>query len=170
MINYDIDPSDITSLTEPMFTACGIECPAMIGAPCPGNTSGRYMDGPADARHYASRCPGHSSKFPSAAAEVVYGWTLSNFQDEDCGGENGETWFALFRTPDDERHDNNPMGAGVILCALSSGAVQVTRFDSAEELSRDWAKIVAEYEDDDPQVCEDFCGLHVSHEPPCKES
>lgn len=25
-------------------------------------------------------------------------------------------------------------------------------------------------DDDDPQVCEDFCGLHVSHEPPCKES
>lgn len=139
MISYNIEPHDITSLTWPMWDACGIECPAMIGADCP--------DKPGEG---TARCLGWSSKFPSAAAEVVWCWTMQNFQDEDCGGEDGGTWFALFHAPKGESHDG-PMGAGVILCTLSSGAVQLTRFTSTEELTRDWAKIVAEYEDNEDE-------------------
>lgn len=140
MISYVIEPHDINTLTAPMWDACGIECPAMIGADCPG----KELDG--------TRCPGWSAKFSNAAAEVVHGWTLESFQDDQAGNSvEGDGWFALFRTPNDERHDDNPMGAGVILCELSNGAVQVTRFGSDEELTRDWAKITAEYEYDDEE-------------------
>lgn len=138
MISYNIELHEITGLTWPMWEACSIECPAMIGAPCRGAAIGTE-----------ARCPGWSAKFSNAAAEVVHSWTLDSGQDEECGNTDHSGWFALFRTPDDETHDDNPMGAGVILCVISSGAVQVTRFDSAEELTRDWAKIVAECEDDE---------------------
>lgn len=133
-MQYAVQPHDINRLTAPMFDACGIECPAMIGADCP-RVNGDGLD-----------CPGWSAKFPSAAVEVVYGWDAD---ERAGGGESGHPWYGLHRTPEGERCDNNPMGAGVILVEFSDGAVQLTRFGSEEELSRDWAKIVAEVEDDD---------------------
>lgn len=163
-ITYRVQPHDIISLTTSMFDACGIECPVMIGAPCPSRDSDQYMDGPADAAHYAKRCPGWSAKFPSAAAEVVYGWE----PDERAGGNPAE-WYGLYRTPADERHDDNEMGAGIILCELTTGAVRLTRFDSEKELTRDWAKIVAEYEDDEDDGPDPtYCALSDGDDLPCQ--
>lgn len=138
-ITYPVELHEITNLTWPMWEACSIECPAMIGAECPGRLDRRNSTGG------LMRCPGWSAKFPNAAAEVVHSWTLDSGQDEECGEQDRDGWFALFKNPDDSTIDG-PMGAGVILCAISNGAVQVTRFDTEEELSRDWAKIVAESE------------------------
>lgn len=137
-ITYNIEHHEISALTAPMWDACGIECPAMIGATCPAN------------RLPVAVCPGWSGKFPNAAAEVVYGWTLESFQDEVCGGGD-DTWFGLF-TADETDPVDGPMGAGVILVVLTSGAVHLTRFDTAEELTRDWAKIVAETEEDEEEL------------------
>jgi hypothetical protein len=135
-ITYAIEHHDITSLTAPMWDACGIECPAMIGAECPGGM----------------KCHAWSSKFPNAATEVVYGWSLSSFQDEETGStDSGPGWFALFRTPDDELTPNNAMGAGVILCTVSSGAVSLTRFDSVDAMNQEWAKILADTADNNTE-------------------
>lgn len=143
MISYNIEPHDITSLTAPMFDACGLECPAMIGAECPKNVQVKTG--------VWGSCPGWSAKFPSAAAQVVHSWTLDGTQDEQCGDSvMGSAWHALFRTPESERTGNNPMGAGLILTELSSGAIELTVFDSAEELTEVWAKIVREVE---PGLC-----------------
>lgn len=134
-ITYNIEPHDITDLTWPMWEACSIECPAMIGAECPKKND--------------ERCPGWSAKFTDAAAEVVHGWTLESFQDEECGdASERDAWFALFKNPDPGTFDG-PMGAGVILCVTSQGFVQATRFKDTEELTRDWAKLMVEYEDDE---------------------
>ena len=126
MISYSIEPHDITTLTAPMWDACGIGCPAMIGADCP--------------RKADESCPGMSSKFGSAAAEVIYGWDPS----ETCGGgETGHAWYGLFRNPDASEHDG-PMGAGVVLVEYSSGATHAERFDSVAALDREWGKILTE--------------------------
>lgn len=144
-ITYGIETYEIAELTAPMWDACGIECPAMIGGMCPRNTR--------DSKTQKWLvCPGQSSKFKNAAAEVVFGWSLESFQDEECGdAEYGGGWFGLFRTPKDAKSSNHPMGAGVILCVLSSGATQLTRFDTEEELTRDWAKIVSETETEEEE-------------------
>lgn len=128
-ITYAVQPHDITALTAPMFDACGLECPAMIGADCSGKNGSR-LD-----------CPGWSSKFPNAAAEVIYSWGAD---DRAGGGESGHPWYGLHRTPEDERSADNPMGAGVILTELSTGAVELIVFDSAEELAEVWAKLLHE--------------------------
>lgn len=156
-ITYAVQPHGITSLTAPMWEACGIECPAMIGAECPGQFDSRqYMDGPADAAHHAKRCPGKSSKFPHAAAEVVYGWSLSSFQDDTCGeAESSIGWNALFRTPEDERHDDNPMGAGVILNTDSQGAVTLARYYDAALMEAEWAALQQREADYERANCED---------------
>lgn len=127
-ITYAIEEYEITSLTWPMWQACGLECPAMIGAPCK-RESGKFCT---------------LYKFDTAAAEVVYSWTLDSGQSDECGdaGE-GAAWFALFVNPDASEH-TGPMGAGVILCVLSGGAVSATRFDTAAELNADWEKLLAE--------------------------
>ncbi len=182
-ITYAVQPHAITTLTAPMWEACGIECPAMIGAPCPGNTDGHYMDGPADAAHHAKRCPGKSSKFPHAAAEVVYGWSL-HWQPETCGDVDQPIGCnSIFRTPEDEHHDDNPMGAGVILNTDSQGAVTLARYYDVALMEAEWAALQqreADYfrancEDCTPDApctdhadeCADFCGLHVDHNGPC---
>lgn len=142
-ITYDIELHDITELTWPMWEACSVECPAMIGGTCGRatyNKDGKWTP-----------CPGWSAKFSNAAAEVVHSWTLDSFQSEECGNAtDGPAWFALFPNHDTHRQHHDPLGAGVILCVLSTGAVQATRFESGEELTRDWAKIEAEaYDDND---------------------
>lgn len=153
MYSYNVELHDIHTLTAPMFDACGMECPKMIGAACPADSGNQYMDGPADAKHYSKRCPGWSAKFADAASEVIHGWTLDSRQDEEAGNAcERDAWFALFKN-DDVTALGGPMGAGVILCVTSSGYVQATRFKDTEELTRDWAKITAEYEDDACEEC-----------------
>lgn len=154
-ITYAVRPHDITTLTAPMWEACGIECPVMIGAECPGDTDGHYMDGPADAALHAKRCPGKSSKFPHAAAEVVYGWAL-HWQPETCGdvdqpiGSN-----SIFRTPADEHNATNPMGVGVILNTDCAGNVYLTRYTDADLLEREWATLQSLEADYFRANCED---------------
>jgi hypothetical protein len=141
-ISYSIELHEITDLTWPMWESCGIECPAMIGGTCPREIRDQRTGG-------FLTCPGNSSKFTNAASEVVHSWTLDSGQSDECGNSvDGDCWFALFRNPDAGTFDG-PMGAGVILCETSMGFVQATRFTTMEELTRDWAKIQAEYEDDE---------------------
>lgn len=137
-ITYRVQPHDITTLTAPMWDACGIECPAMIGGTCRGTVAGDIL-----------RCPGWSGKYADAASEVIHGWTMESGQDEEAGNASErDAWFALFKNDDTTTFDG-PMGAGVILCVTSGGYVQATRFKDTEELTRDWAKILMEYEDDE---------------------
>lgn len=137
MISYKIELHDIQDLTGPMWSAHGIECPLMIGAVCPGTELGTE-----------ARCPSWSAKFPSAAAEVIYSWTLSSGQSEECGDSvEGNAWYALFRNPDAGTFDG-PMGAGVILTELSSGAVMAHLYETTEELDEAWRKCEA-----DAHVC-----------------
>jgi hypothetical protein len=80
---------------------------------------------------------------------VIYSWTLVSGQSEECGNAvDGDAWFALFKNPDTGTFDG-PMGAGVTLCVTSQGFVQATRFADTEELTREWDKIVDEYEDNE---------------------
>ncbi len=175
-IAYRVQAHDITTLTEAMWDACGIECPAMIGAPCPGGMG----------------CPGWSPKWDNAATEVVYGWTMESFQSETCGDVDQPIGCNhLFRTPEDERHDDNPMGAGLILNADSQGFVALGRYENVTELDENWAQLQEEeakferancpacaesntpcdeHGDEDEAQCEDFCGLHIDHDGPCKEN
>ena len=173
-ITYRVQAHDINTLTWPMWDACGIECPAMIGADCPGKGS--------------VRCPGHSSKWSNAATEVVYGWSL-HWQPETCGDVDQPIGFnAIFRTPEDESHDDNPMAAGVILSTDSQGNVTLSRYETPTELDGIWSMLqdeeakyfrancenCAEFgvpcDDHGGGECEDSCGLHVSHDGPCAES
>lgn len=129
-IGYDIELHDIENLTWPMWEACSVECPAMIGGTCPADTN--------------KRCPGWSAKYTNAAAEVVHAWTMDSQQSEECGDTvDGDAWFALFRNPDEGTFDG-PMGAGVILCVTSQGFVKATRFATKEELDKDWDTLVTE--------------------------
>ncbi len=147
MIDYSVGLEDITTLTAPMWEACGIECPVMIGATCPGKDTSRYMDGPADAAHLRMSCPGWSAKFPNAAAEVVWSWSLESGQDDSAGTtEFGGNWYALF-VADSTAPENGPMGAGVILCVQSGGAVELSCFDTKTELDEVWEGIVKENEE-----------------------
>lgn len=158
MISYDIDTYEILDLTEPMFEACGIECPKMIGGTCLADVNARDTTGK------LITCPGWSSKFPNAATEVVHNWTLSNDQDEQAGDSvTGSAWYALFRTPKDERRESNPMQAGVILVEVSTGRTDVTRYATEAELNAAWAKIRAETWEcpNENEVC--------SQEAPCPE-
>lgn len=133
-ISYSIELHDIENLTWPMWRACSVECPAMIGGTC--NLHGASFS-----------CPGWSAKFTNAAAEVVHSWTLDSGQNEECGNAtDGDDWFALFRNTDGHTIEHGPMGAGVILCVTSQGFVQATRFDTKEELEEAWAKLVAEHD------------------------
>lgn len=140
-ISYDIELHDIEALTWAMWDACSVDCPAMIGAPCP--TQSRYMDGPADAKHFRKGCPGWSAKFTNAATEVIYTWTLGSGQSEECGNTDHGGWYALFRNPDKGEH-GGPMGAGVILTAGSSGSCNATRFATTEEMEKEWAGLLRE--------------------------
>lgn len=139
VISYGIELHDIENLTWPMWEACSVECVAMIGGTCP-----RERQDPNTKRY--GTCPGRSEKYTNAAAEVVHSWTLDSGQSEECGNAvDGDAWFALFRNPDEGTFDG-PMGAGVILCVTSQGFVQTTRFDTKEELDKDWDTLVAEHD------------------------
>jgi hypothetical protein len=128
-ISYDIKIHDITELTWPMWEACGIECPAMIGADCPRKDG----DG--------LSCPGWSSAFPNAAAEVVHSWTMDSGQSDTCGEtESPIGWNALFRNPDKDTH-GGPMGAGLILSVSTQGFHHLTRYEATEELEADWSAL-----------------------------
>ncbi len=154
MINYDIDVHDIDDLTEPMWQACGLECPVMIGGKCRRDER--------DSRTNMFRtCPGWSTKFTNAAAEVVHAWSQSSGQSDDCGNAvEGDAWFALFRNPDRGTFDG-PMGAGVILTVASGGEVTADRFESADELEKDWALLLEEHE---PDTDTDGCEGHIDDE------
>lgn len=148
-ITYRVQPHDITTLTWPMWDACGIECPKMIGAPCSGGMN----------------CPGWSSKWSNAATEVVYGWSL-HWQPETCGdvdqpiGSN-----AIFRTPEDESHDDNPMAAGLILSTGSQGDVTLTRYETPTELDGIWSMLQDEEAKYDRANCVNCAELNV----PCDD-
>lgn len=139
-ITYRVQAHDITTLTWPMWDACGIECPAMIGADCPGSADGHYMDGPADAAHHAKRCPGKSSKFPNAAAEVVWGWSLHDQPEVVGDSEQPIGWNAIFRPTADDDTDG-PMGAGLILSTDSQGFVSLARYETVTELDGIWSML-----------------------------
>jgi len=131
-LTYRVQAHDIRTLTAPMWEACGIECPAMIGATCPGTVDG-----------VITRCPGKSSKFPHAAAEVVYGWSLDS-QPETCGDTDQPIGYnALFRAEDGDDPDG-PMGAGVILTTDSQGFVSLARYETATELDGIWEMLQSE--------------------------
>jgi hypothetical protein len=131
-ISYAVEPYEITTLTWPMWEACGIECPAMIGADCPGKEG----DG--------LKCPGWSAKYSSAAAEVAHGWTMTSDQSEECGTtEFGGNWYALFRNPDKGTFDG-PMGAGLILTVTDQGFVSLIRYTDGYECDQAWKALEAE--------------------------
>lgn len=131
-ISYAVQLHDIHTLTAPMWDACGIECPKMIGASCP-----------ADEPHFRGTCPGWSAKYPSAAAEVVDGWSL-DAQPEVVGDtEQPIGWNARFDigAGDDI---NGPMGAGLILHTNDRGAVTLTRFETVSGLDGVWSALQEE--------------------------
>lgn len=138
-ISYKVELHDIIELTAPMWDACGVECPAMIGAECPRDDSFPPV-----------RCPGWSAKYPNAASEVIHSWTLESFQDEECGDSvEGSGWFALFVTSPEESAEDNAMGAGVILHETPQGHVSATRFDAPDALMKEWRKLLAEHGEDE---------------------
>lgn len=103
-----------TMLTEAHWQACGLECPALFGGVCKR-----------DAGEFCTLY-----KFDTAAAELIYGWTLDMSQDEDCGNStDGPAWFALFK---DER---------VILTELSGGRVTAWRVPESDDLDAAWNAI-----------------------------
>lgn len=134
-ITYRVQPHDITTLTWPMWEACGIECPKMIGAACP-----------ADDAHFRKTCPGWSAKWDNAAAEVVYDWSL-HWQPETCGDVDQPIGYnAIFRA--DPGEQDGPMGVGLILTTGSRGDVALARYTTALELDMEWGalqKMEAEY-------------------------
>lgn len=150
-ITYRVQPHNIRTLTWPMWEACGIECPAMIGADCPGNYDGR------DPSRELTTCPGWSGKFPHAAAEVVHGWSLDS-QPETCGDTEQPIGFnAIFRAEDGDDPDA-PMGAGVILTTDSQGSVSLVRYETATELDGIWGMLQdkeAEYDRANCEECTD---------------
>lgn len=153
MITYAVEPHDITTLTWPMWEACGIECPKMIGADCP-------RDG-----YPAKHCPGYSVKFPSAAAEVLYGWTMDSSHDEECGNAiEGPAWHALFRTRPADPHDG-PMGAGAIFTVDSQGFTAATLYETISELDADWSALRKKEAEFDRANCENCTELNV----PCDD-
>lgn len=163
-ITYRVQAHEITSLTWPMWDACGIRCPRMIGADCPAKDSARYMDGPADAAHFDKTCPGWSSKWDNAATEVVYGWSLS-WQPETCGDVDQPIGCNhLFPVPEKERADDNAMGAGLILNSDSQGFVTLTRYLDADLLAREWADLQQREADYFRDNCEE-----CTPEGPCTE-
>lgn len=128
-ITYRVQAHDITTLTWPMWEACGIECPKMIGADCPRGIS------------TGEDCPGWSAKFPSAAAEVVHAWSLDS--DPETVGDVDQPigWNALFRTTGEDDDTDTPTGAGVILHTDSQGFVSLVRYGTATELDGIWSML-----------------------------
>lgn len=78
-------------------------------------------------------------KFDSVAAAIMWDWSLSSFQDDDCGdAQLGNGWHALFR---DER---------AILHTGNSGFVSAWRIEDGADVDTVWAGIGkgARYMDD----------------------
>ena len=127
MITVTITLDDFDHLTAPMWDACGLECPVMIGGTCRKDDY-RFCTLP---------------KFDTAAAEVLYSWDAS----EQCGNStDGPAWYGLFRNPDVEEHDG-PMGAGAIVTEYSGGSVYAVRYASAAELDKVWQELLIETDD-----------------------
>lgn len=153
-ITYRVQAHDITTLTWPMWEACGIECPAMIGAECPAIKA-----------HLRQTCPGKSSKWDNAATEVVYGWTMESFQSDTCGDVDQLIGCNhLFRNPDSGEHDG-PMGAGLIIHTDSQGFVTLTRYATVLELESDWQQLQEKEAEYDRANCENCAEYGV----PCDD-
>ena len=102
-------------LTAAHWDACSLDCPVMTT----GGKCGQDL---------GVRCPGWSSKFHSAAAELVYSWTLDSGQDDECGNAvDWHWWAAIFRS---ER---------LIIETMTNGSVYLQRFDSDAELNAAWS-------------------------------
>lgn len=163
-ITYRVQPHDITTLTWPMWEACGIECPAMIGADCYSKIKRRDADG------FVAACPGWSAKFPNAAAQVVHGWSMSSDQDDTCGDVDQPIgWNAIFRAAGEDDDTDGPMGAGLILTTGSQGDVTLARYTTVLELDTEWAalqKMEAEYDRANCEDCTDDerCYAHDDEE------
>lgn len=148
-ITYRVQPHDITTLTWPMWDACGIECPAMIGADCYGRIKRRNADG------FVMACPGWSAKFSNAATEVVYGWSM-HWQPETCGDVDQPIGCNhLFRAAGEDDDTDGPMGAGVILSTDSQGFVSLVRYGTLTELDGIWSMLQDEEAKYDRANCED---------------
>lgn len=105
------------------WQACGLECPVMNDGVCLKD-SGKMCSG---------------IKFDSAAAEILWLWSLDSGQDEDCGtAEYGNGWHALFR---DDR---------AILHVNSQGLVTAYAMAESRDLDAWWEEIetFAFYPDD----------------------
>jgi len=117
------DIENINTLEQKHWDACSLRCPSLSGGTC---GSGR-MTG----------CPGWSSKFPSAAAEIVYGWTLGTNQDDSCGNSSEWNWWAaVFKA---ERLIIQEEGC--------NGAVYLLSFDTDAELNEAWSSREDDYDD-----------------------
>ena len=111
------------NLKEVHWQACGLECPTLNGGECKKD-SGKWCTGP---------------KFDSAAAEILYAWSLDSTHDDESGtSDYGNGWHALFRA---ER---------VILHTNSQGFVLAWRVPDSENLDAVWEEITsgAVYPDD----------------------
>ncbi|MBQ6358494.1 MAG: hypothetical protein IJI97_05995 [Clostridia bacterium] len=101
-------------LGEIHWQACGLDCPMLTGGKCKKD-SGEWCTGP---------------KFDSAAAEILWDWSLDSGQDENCGDAvDGYGWYALFRP---ER---------AILHTDSQGFVSAWRVPESDNLEDMWYEI-----------------------------
>lgn len=102
------------TLAEIHWQACGLACPALNGDRCKKD-AGESCSGP---------------KFDTAAAEILWLWSLGSGQDEDCGdAQYGDGWHALFRA---ER---------AVLHTDSRGFVSAWRVPESEDLDKVWEEI-----------------------------
>lgn len=67
---------------------------------------------------------------------------------------NGQYWVAVCPRTD---------------CTFRVRGVLFTEVEEVADTHED-RHVQADRVEHDPQVCEDFCGLHVSHDGPCEES
>lgn len=149
-ITYRVQPHDINTLTWPMWEACGIECPKMIGAPC---------------QHPNGNCS-RFGKFPNAATEVVYGWTMESFQSDTCGDVDQLIGCNhLFRAAGEDDDTDGPMGAGLILHTDSQGFVTLTRYATVLGLESDWQQLQEKEAEYERANCENCAELNV----PCDD-
>ncbi len=126
-------------LTSAHWDACNLACPALSGQPCPRDTF--------------HTCPEYSSKFSSAAAELLWSWSLDSSQDEDCGdAQLGNGWHALFRSERAVLHTGN------------SGFVSAWRIEDGADVDAYWAEIekgaryMDDWDDRDHECADETCG------------
>jgi len=93
-------------------------------------------------------------KFDTVASEKIWSWTLDSSQDDDCGNSVDWHWWAA-RFDAEPVTDDPSMRAGVIVEERSGGSVCATRYDSAEELRRDWESRERHYAEHVHAGCDD---------------